>query len=40
MDQTFASAGTGPGIDVGKVAALADEVLDWRFKALPDAARG
>ncbi|MFJ3791147.1 amino acid deaminase [Kitasatospora sp. NPDC090091] len=40
MDQTFASTGTGPGIDADKVAALADEVLDWRFKALPDAARG
>ncbi|AUY48607.1 amino acid deaminase [Streptomyces sp. CB01881] len=37
---TFASAGTGPAIDTGKVAALADEVLDWRFKALPPAAWG
>lgn len=40
MDQTFASSGTGPGIDAGAVAALADEVLDWRFKALPPAAWG
>ncbi|WP_406195670.1 alanine racemase [Kitasatospora sp. NBC_01560] len=44
MDQTFAgtfaSTGTGPGIDPDKVAALADEVLDWRFKALPPAAWG
>ncbi|MFC5664203.1 amino acid deaminase [Kitasatospora misakiensis] len=49
MDQTFASTG-GPGsgavggsgdaIDAGAVAALADEVLDWRFKALPPAAAG
>ncbi|MEU1421862.1 alanine racemase [Kitasatospora sp. NPDC005751] len=40
MDQTFVSSGTGPGIDTGAVAALADEVLDWRFKALPPAAWG
>ncbi|MFJ9948760.1 alanine racemase [Kitasatospora sp. NPDC091207] len=40
VDQTFASSGTGPGIDTGAVAALADEVLDWRFKALPPAAWG
>ncbi|MGW2546191.1 alanine racemase [Kitasatospora sp. NPDC001574] len=40
MDQTFASSGTGPGIDTGAVAALADETLDWRFKALPPAAWG
>ncbi|MFF2043655.1 alanine racemase [Kitasatospora sp. NPDC058170] len=40
MDQTFASSGTGPGIDAGKVAALADEELDWRFKALPPEAWG
>ncbi|MFJ2781386.1 MULTISPECIES: alanine racemase [unclassified Kitasatospora] len=40
MEQTFASSGTGPGIDAGKVAALADEVLDWRFKALPPEAWG
>ncbi|MFE2413786.1 alanine racemase [Kitasatospora sp. NPDC059408] len=31
----FACAGTGPGIDAAAVAALADEVLDWRFKAVP-----
>ncbi|MEU8923247.1 alanine racemase [Kitasatospora sp. NPDC048545] len=35
MEQTFASSGTGPGIAVGAVAALADEPLDWRFKAAP-----
>ncbi|MEU6236807.1 amino acid deaminase [Kitasatospora sp. NPDC047058] len=50
MGQTFAGtfagalvdtgAGTGSGIDAGRVAALADEVIDWRFKALPPAARG
>ncbi|MFI8084833.1 alanine racemase [Kitasatospora sp. NPDC086009] len=40
MDQTFVSSGIGPGIDTGAVAALADEVLDWRFKALPPAAWG
>ncbi|MGV9267804.1 alanine racemase [Kitasatospora sp. NPDC003701] len=40
MDQTFVSSGTGPGIDPDAVAALADEVLDWRFKALPPAAWG
>ncbi|MER5350065.1 alanine racemase [Kitasatospora sp. NPDC002551] len=40
MDQTFASSGTGPGLDTRAVAALAEEVLDWRFKALPPAAAG
>lgn len=40
MDQTFASGRGGPGIDGGRVAALAEEVLDWRFKALPPAAHG
>ncbi|MFB6888653.1 amino acid deaminase [Kitasatospora sp. NPDC056327] len=50
MDQTFASSGTdggsggaggsGPGLDTGRVAALAEEVLDWRFKALPASAAG
>ncbi|MFJ8435438.1 alanine racemase [Kitasatospora sp. NPDC094019] len=30
----------GPGMDAGAVAALADELLDWRFKALPAAAAG
>ncbi|MFJ8624698.1 amino acid deaminase [Kitasatospora sp. NPDC093550] len=35
MEQTFASGGTGPGIARGAVAALADEPLDWRFKAAP-----
>ncbi|MDH6709666.1 D-serine deaminase-like pyridoxal phosphate-dependent protein [Kitasatospora sp. MAA19] len=35
MEQTFASIGTGPGIDGGAVAGLADETLDWRFKAVP-----
>ncbi|MEV6977237.1 alanine racemase [Kitasatospora sp. NPDC093806] len=40
MDQTFASSGAAPGIDTDAVAALADEVLDWRFKALPPAAAG
>ncbi|MFJ9607517.1 alanine racemase [Kitasatospora sp. NPDC101176] len=35
MEQTFASPGTGPGIDDAAVAALADETLDWRFKAAP-----
>ncbi|WP_233290416.1 alanine racemase [Kitasatospora sp. MBT66] len=32
--------GGGSGIDAGAVAALAEEVLDWRFKALPSAADG
>ncbi|MFF8774864.1 amino acid deaminase [Kitasatospora sp. NPDC015120] len=40
MDQTFASSGSGPGLDTRAVAALAEEVLDWRFKALPAAAAG
>ncbi|MFF2542259.1 amino acid deaminase [Kitasatospora sp. NPDC058063] len=35
MEQTFASSVTGPGIARGAVAALADEPLDWRFKAAP-----
>ncbi|MER7584843.1 alanine racemase [Kitasatospora sp. NPDC097691] len=35
MQQTFASSGTGPGITRGAVEALADEPLDWRFKAAP-----
>ncbi|SOB80064.1 D-serine deaminase, pyridoxal phosphate-dependent [Streptomyces sp. 1331.2] len=35
MVQTFASSGTGPGIAACAVAALADEPLDWRFKAAP-----
>ncbi|MFJ6384244.1 alanine racemase [Kitasatospora sp. NPDC092039] len=35
MQQTFASSATGPGIARGAVAALADEPLDWRFKAAP-----
>ncbi|MFF7995273.1 alanine racemase [Kitasatospora xanthocidica] len=35
MEQTFASGGTGPGIADAAVAALADEPLDWRFKAAP-----
>ncbi|MFJ2809704.1 amino acid deaminase [Kitasatospora sp. NPDC087271] len=40
MEQTFASIGTGPGIGDGAVAALADETLDWRFKAAPPEAWG
>ncbi|MFJ9775999.1 alanine racemase [Kitasatospora sp. NPDC101157] len=31
----FASSAAGPGIAEGAVAALADETLDWRFKAAP-----
>ncbi|WP_338060653.1 alanine racemase [Kitasatospora aureofaciens] len=31
----FAGAATGPGIAEGAVAALAEETLDWRFKAAP-----
>ncbi|MFD8702315.1 amino acid deaminase [Kitasatospora sp. NPDC059648] len=31
----FASSATGAGIAEGAVAALADETLDWRFKAAP-----
>ncbi|GGV29222.1 alanine racemase [Kitasatospora herbaricolor] len=37
---TYASSSTGPGIAAAEVAALAEETLDWRFKALPAAARG
>ncbi|MFF3597026.1 alanine racemase [Kitasatospora indigofera] len=37
---TYASSSTGPGIDAAKVAALAEETLDWRFKALPATAHG
>ena len=40
MNQTYASSAGGTGIDTAKVAALADEPLDWRFKALPPAASG
>ncbi|MFJ2580321.1 alanine racemase [Kitasatospora aureofaciens] len=40
MEQTFVRSGTGPGIDGAAVAALADEPLDWRFKALPADAWG
>ncbi|MFI6444779.1 alanine racemase [Kitasatospora sp. NPDC050543] len=40
MNQSFESSSTGSGIDTAKVAALADEPLDWRFKALPPAAWG
>ncbi|MFC8448317.1 alanine racemase [Kitasatospora sp. NPDC057223] len=40
MNQTYASSADGTGIDAAKVAALADEPLDWRFKALPPAAWG
>ncbi|MGW6914603.1 alanine racemase [Kitasatospora sp. NPDC054939] len=44
MDQTFAggyaTGADGPGIDDAGIAALADEVLDWRFKALPPTAWG
>ncbi|WP_234327209.1 amino acid deaminase [Streptomyces sp. NRRL WC-3742] len=35
MEQTFAHSVRGPGIAEGAVAALADETLDWRFKAAP-----
>ncbi|MER6298535.1 alanine racemase [Kitasatospora sp. NPDC001539] len=35
MEQTFASSADGPGIAGDAVAALADETLDWRFKAAP-----
>nr|BEK69892.1 amino acid deaminase [Kitasatospora purpeofusca] len=37
---TGGPGGGGAGIDAGAVAALAEEVLDWRFKALPPAADG
>ncbi|WP_316525354.1 alanine racemase [Kitasatospora brasiliensis] len=40
MEQTFTSSATGPGIARGAVAALADEPLDWRFKAAPPGAWG
>lgn len=35
MEQTFARSVPGPGIAEGAVSALADETLDWRFKAAP-----
>lgn len=35
MEQTFAHGVHGPGIAEGAVAALAEETLDWRFKAAP-----
>ncbi|MFJ7207032.1 amino acid deaminase [Streptomyces sp. NPDC098789] len=38
--QSYARHTDGPGIDHAALSALADEPLDWRFKALPDAARG
>ncbi|WP_354643352.1 alanine racemase [Kitasatospora camelliae] len=38
--QTYAGRAQGPGIDRARVAALAEERLDWRFKALPPAATG
>jgi len=38
--QTYASSSGRGGIDRVKVAALADEPLDWRFKALPPRAWG
>ncbi|MEV4555478.1 amino acid deaminase [Kitasatospora sp. NPDC049285] len=41
MDQQyFADRAEGPGIDPAAVAALAEERLDWRFKALPADAWG
>ena len=40
MNQTYASSAGGTGIDTARVTALADERLDWRFKALPAAAWG
>ncbi|MFC8718172.1 amino acid deaminase, partial [Kitasatospora sp. NPDC057198] len=36
----FADPAHGPGIDTAAVAALADETLDFRFKAAPAAAHG
>ncbi|WP_282203483.1 alanine racemase [Kitasatospora fiedleri] len=36
----FADPAQGPGIDPAAVAALADETLDFRFKAVPAAAHG
>ncbi|MFI5529394.1 alanine racemase [Kitasatospora sp. NPDC051853] len=38
--QCYATGSEGPGIDGGLVAALDEERLDWRFKALPPAAWG
>jgi len=38
--ESFAGPGDRPGIAADRVAALADERLDWRFKALPPAAWG
>ncbi|GLW68258.1 alanine racemase [Kitasatospora phosalacinea] len=38
--QYFADPATGPGIDTAAVAALADETLDFRFKAVPADAWG
>ncbi|MFI6157097.1 amino acid deaminase [Kitasatospora sp. NPDC051170] len=35
VEQTFAHSVRGPGIAEGAVAALAEETLDWRFKAAP-----
>ena len=40
MNQTYASSTTGPAVDAAAVAELATEALDWRYKALPAAARG
>ncbi|MFC9327425.1 alanine racemase [Kitasatospora sp. NPDC057015] len=40
MTQTYASSSTGRGIDTAEVTALAEETLDWRFKALPPASWG
>ncbi|GAA2752661.1 amino acid deaminase [Kitasatospora cinereorecta] len=40
MGQSFTDRDEGPGIDPEQVLALAEERLDWRFKALPPAAWG
>lgn len=40
MQDTEARLSRDPGIDAERVAALADERLDWRFKAVPDPAWG
>jgi D-serine deaminase-like pyridoxal phosphate-dependent protein len=40
VHQTFGSRTAGSGIDRAAVAALGDEHLDWRFKALPPRAWG
>ena len=40
VHQTFGRRTSGPGIDRAVVAALGDEHLDWRFKALPPEAWG